>query len=396
MKRVAWSSVFIGLFIVLGTVFAIFYAKGYRILPQSGRASIEGTGLLVLTSKPDGARVLIDGDFVTATNNTINLFPGTYSIEIQKDGYISWKKTIQVKKEVVTQATALLIPAAPKLEAVTTTGVDNIIIDSSYTFLAYMTASASAQKNGIYVLDMRSTPLISLGITPTQIVNNNIDDFSNAALSFSPDTKQLLATTSAATYLLSTNGINDKPQNVSSTLSQIEKDWQQQQLEKDKKLADALPKKIRQIASSNFKNMSPSPDGDKILYSASISAQLPVITKKRLPGENTTPEDRNLKPGNLYVYDIKEDRNYLILDFSSLNSNESLPKYLWHPDSNHLIFAQGKRIYIIEFDAQNKTTIYAGPFLDSYVFPWPDGSSTAIVTRLSPEVPYNLYRISLK
>lgn len=395
MKRVAWSSIFIGLFIVLGTLFAILYAKGYRILPQSGKASIEGTGLLVLTSSPDGARVLINGELTTATNNTINLFPGSYDVEIQKDGYISWKKTVQIKRETVTQATALLVPAAPKLEAVTTIGVNNIIIDDSYTFLAYTATSSSAQKNGIYVLDMTSKPLISLGISPTQIANDTIRKFSDASLLFSPDGKELTATLSGQTFLLSTGGMNDRPKDISGTLSQTEKEWELQKQEKEKKLIEALPKDLRNIASKNFKDMVPSPDGDKILYSANANTALPILMEKRLPGENSTPQDRYLKNNSIYVYDIKEDRNYLILDTSG-KSKRNIPRYLWHPDSSHLVYADNKRVNIVEFDGQNMTTVYAGPFLDSYVFPWPDGSSIAIVTRLTPEVPYNLYRVSLQ
>lgn len=72
--------------LVLGTIVAILYAKGYQFGFGNGHPEVSGTGLLVATSTPDGAQVFVDGHLTTATNNTINLAPGTYSVKIQKDG----------------------------------------------------------------------------------------------------------------------------------------------------------------------------------------------------------------------------------------------------------------------------------------------------------------------
>ena len=70
---------------------------------------------------------------------------------------------------------------------------------------------------------------------------------------------------------------------------------------------------------------------------------------------------------------------------------------MWLPDSEHLIYVHDKNINIMEFDAANDTKIYAGPFLDKYVFPWPDSSKIVILTNLgNTNTPPNLYTISLK
>ena len=191
MKRVAISTVLILFFITIRTVVAILYAKGYRFLPQNGKGMIEGTGLLVLTSKPDGAKVLVNNHFTTATNNTINLQPGNYDVKIQKDGYFTWEKTIIIKKETVSEANALLFPVAPKLEAVTTTGAENPIMDTTGTLLAYTVSSASATKNGVYVIDMSARPLIPFGSASVQIANDVADTMSKAKLTFSSDGKEL-------------------------------------------------------------------------------------------------------------------------------------------------------------------------------------------------------------
>src|SRR5579872_2180296 len=102
MKKVL---IYVGIFafLVLGTIVAILYGKGYQFGFGNGRPEVTGTGLLVATSTPDGAQVLVDGHLTTATNNTINLAPGSYKITIEKDGYFSWEKQLVIQKEVVTK-----------------------------------------------------------------------------------------------------------------------------------------------------------------------------------------------------------------------------------------------------------------------------------------------------
>ncbi len=87
-------------FLLAAAVFvAIVLARGYSF--NLDTRNLIPTGILVATSDPDGAEVLIDGKLKTATNNTINLPPGKYDIKIQKDGYTPWEKKVEVKKEEV-------------------------------------------------------------------------------------------------------------------------------------------------------------------------------------------------------------------------------------------------------------------------------------------------------
>jgi len=112
----------------------------------------------------------------TATDNTINLSPNTYDVKIVKEGYFSWEKNLVVKKEVVTKAEALLFPTTPKLESITSTGVENPVLDPSQTKIAYTVSSQSAStKRGVFVLDMSSRPILTLQGDSTQIA----DDSSN-------------------------------------------------------------------------------------------------------------------------------------------------------------------------------------------------------------------------
>lgn len=397
MKRIVISTVIILSLLLIGTATGIFYARGYRFDPSNPGAILEGTGLLVLTSRPDGARVLIDDHFTTATNNTINLTPGSYKVKIEKDGYFTWEKTIEIKKEAVSQANATLFPIAPRLEAVTTTGALNPILDKSGSLIAYTVSSASAERNGIYTINM-ATSIIPLGGGATQIANDLLGSFSKAILNLSPDGTQLIASVSAGireiptSYLLNSRSFNQNPRDITATINQTLNEWESQKILADKKLIESFPRKIRKIASPYFKNPVLSPEEDKILYTASSSATLPIIITPRLPGTNSTPEKREIVEDDIYVYDIKEDRNYL------LSTKEDAPKkFYWHPDSSHLVYAKNGKINVVEFDGKNVTTVYAGPFEDNFVFPWPDGSSLVILTNLNiPDAPINLYRISLR
>lgn len=382
-------------FLLLATIGVIYYGKGYRIFNDNGKPNFLGTGMLVATSVPDGAQVFIDGHLTTATDNTINLSPGEYTVKIQKEGYFPWEKKIIVKKEVVTKAEARLFPSAPKLESITTGGVENPVMDPSQTRLAYTVASHSAiKKRGAYVLDMSTRPILTLQNSANQIADDLTNLFSASKLSWSPDGTEILATISAdfeSIYLLDARTFNENPTDVSATMLTVNSSWDKQKQEKDKAQMETLSKKIRKTAADNFEILSWSAsDQPKILYAAKNTIELPKI--KKIIGGNTTPEDRSLKKGAVYVYDITEDRNYKLFD--SLDPEISLT---WFPDSSHLVYEHDQKVEIMEYDGGNKTVVYAGPFVEHSVFPWPDGSKIVILTNLgnSSTTP-NLYTVLLK
>ena len=398
MKKQFVISLFIFLFLVGATAIVVIFGKGYRFGFDKSKIQLAGTGLLVAKSNPDGASVFVNGHLTTATDNTINLFPGEYAIRIYKEGYFPWEKKIKIQQEVVAQADALLFPTAPKLESITASGVENPTIDPSQTRLAFTVASQSALKNGVYVLDMSSRSILTLQSSSTQLVNDTADTFSKAGLARSPDGKQLVATISAATtYLLNANDFNQSPVDATATLINVQNTWQKDKAEKDEARVSTLKSSLKTMITKNFSIIAWSPDETKILYQASTSATLPIIITPRLIGVDTTPEERTIKEKMVYVYDTKEDKNFKIDVDPSLLQNTSSPPLRWFSDSRHLIFVHDKKIDIMDYDATNVTTIYAGPFVDNYVFPWPNGSKMVILTNLgNPTILPNLYTISLK
>ncbi|MEK7159880.1 MAG: PEGA domain-containing protein [Patescibacteria group bacterium] len=400
MRKQLIVSALILLFLALVTIFVIIYGKGYRFNLKGSNAILSGTGLLVATSTPDGAQVLINDHLTTATDNTINLAPGEYTVKIFKEGYFTWEKNIIIKKEVVSKADALLFPKAPKLESITNIGILNPVIDPSKTKIAYLVASQSAVKNGVYILDMTSRPILTLQSASTQIANDILDYLSTSNIQWSPDSKEILAASGRlikTTYLLETNTLNQNPKDVTETIVSVDASWNKLKTEKQKALMDSLPKKLKKVVSEQFNILEWSSDETKILYEASQSAEIPLIITPPLIGTNSTPEVRSLKKGEVYTYDIKEDRNYKILDFVPKKEDNSPLPLMWYPDSKHLVYVHSSKIDIMEYDAKNQTTIYAGPFVDGFVFPWPDATKLVILTDLgNPSITPNLYTIGLK
>ncbi len=396
IKHPIYRTFFILILITVVAVGAIAYGRGYRITrDETGRNIVAGTGLLVLTSVPDGARAFVDDELVTATDNTVNLKPGTYKVRIEKDGYFAWEKQIEIKNERVTETNALLFPKAPQLTNLTTNGATNPVTDMERKIVAYTVASASSELNGIYVMNL-NRGILPFGDGSRQIANNLIDNFSDSKIEVSPDGLQLLATIEAVstgssrTYLLNTNEFNASPLLVTTTVDEIRDEWKEESLTFKNERIKALPRRVQGLFSQYFENPLFSPEEDKVLYTASISATLPIVINPPIPSTNSTPETRTLIEGNIYVYNIKDDKNYLLKDVQ----NNTAPEYIWHPANRHLYFIEDNRINTIEYDGFNKTTVYAGPFIGEFVTPSSDGTGIVILTNFNdPTNPPNLYKV---
>lgn len=396
IKHPIYRTLLVLCLITLVAIGAIAYGRGYRITKdQDGRNIVAGTGLLVLTSTPDGARAFIDGELSTATDNTVNLKPGMYKVKIEKDGYFPWEKDIEIKNERVTETNALLFPTAPQLTNLTTTGASKTITDKERKIIAYTVASASSELNGIYIMNL-NRGILPIGDARRQIANNLIDNFSQADLEVSPDGLELLATIqptstgSARTYLLNTNELNASPLLVTSTADEIRERWQIESEAFENERKKALPRRVQGLFSQYFENPLFSPEEDKVLYTASISASLPLVINPPLPSTNSTPEVRDIIEGNVYVYNIKDDKNYLL----RTSETGERPDYIWNPSNSHLYFVEGNKINSVEYDGFNNTTVYAGPFLNNFLTPSPDGTGIVILTSFNdPTTPPNLYRV---
>ena len=200
-------------------------------------------------------------------------------------------------------------------------------------------------------------------------------------------------------YLIATDRFTPTDQlgDVSLRLDLILEEWHQEEQEELALKLKKVPEAMVKIATSSAKMITFSPDEERFFYLATDSAKIPENLIPHPPARSTQPEEREIKPDNVYVYDLKEDTNFRLGTAEELGISEEKAPIYWLND-RHLLFIDQEKseIKIIEADATNKQTIYAGPFENSYVFPSPSGKSLIILTSLHPDSPGNLYEVRVR
>jgi hypothetical protein len=421
---------FVTVCVVLGTAATIIaYGRGYRF--DLGTTNVRPTGLMSATSQPVGAQVFIDGKLRAATDISFNIDPGWYTVAIAKEGYQTWEKRLRVQGEVVTRADAMLLPANPSLTAITGNGVVSPVLSPDGSKLAFVVPTPTAtsagtltDRAGIWVLDLTDKPL-GLNRDSRQIATNTDINVNLVTLAWSADSKQVLARLKPKAgipsfFLLEADRLNDPPISAGSVATLTNTWLELLRTKEEDKLATLAPEFIAE-ATTSMKIIAFSPDETKILYEATAAATLPEHIIPALIGTNPTEETRTLTKDTLYVYDIKEDRNYSLGASSNLGvlpapkpltatqkTSDALfteyaattgPKSLqWLATSRHLVYAGNEKIDVMEYDGGNRKTVYAGPFWDTFVVPWTNGTKLVILTNLNSaaSLENNLYAVNLR
>ena len=421
MKQKLIGPILIFLFLALLSISVILYGRGYRVdLKQKG---LKTTGLLAATSDPKGASIFVDDKLVSATDDTLNLEPGWYDVRLDKEGYIPWQKKMEIKKEIVAETKASLFRSNPSLSPLTSSGTKAPSLSPDGTKIAYVVPYQPTTNNrqpttnyGIFVSNLNNHPL-SLSRKPTLIFSRKISPQEEISLLWSPNSAQVLLLEKSTAFLLDLSKKNQSPPNLIGTLPSLFSTWQRKKEELEKKKVLSLAEPLIELFSRSAKILAFSPNETKILYRATASASISKVIKPPLLATNPTQETRAIELEKIYVYDLKEDRNYLIdhkVGPSKKSSTESRavqsreagqgPTFTgsdplqWLPTSRHLILTEENTISILEYDGTNKTTIYASSFEENFAVPFPDGNRLVILTTLNPTTSTlsNLYSLSLK
>ena len=396
--------VFLLTVIIVGTVgyLVSLYARGYRFDGKSLKFS--PSGLLVANSDPEGASVIVNGELKSATDTTLSLAPGTYDVEIKKEGFMSWKKRLVIEKEVVTEANSSLFRSVPSLTPVTFYGSANPVASSDFTKIAYAVLPENGDdpsKVGLWVMETLNLPF-GFAKEPRRITDGNLNE---ATWTWSPDSREILLTTKLGLFLLDTGAFTPQAQrvNVASRLEEIQSLWDEEKQTKLEARLRNLPQEHADVFIRKVQNLAFSPDETKILYTASGSATLKADLVKQLPGASTQKQEREIKEGQTYVYDIKEDRNFLIeenpeeLTISPDFYATSRKSLSWFPTSSHLVLAQDGKITIMDYDATNRQVVYTGSFVPPYAFPFASTGRLLILTNLGANSALpNLYSVTIK
>ncbi len=432
LKRAA-SMLFVGIAILAVAALIIFFARGYRFSTEGG--GLNSRGILVANSAPTNAQIYVNDKFSGLTSDNIYLPPGSYDVMIRKEGYSDWKKRFVIKGEVVSRVDAQLFSANPSLTPLTNRGIINPLLSPSREKVAYVVlpdgnSPTGEETGGIFVASISSKTLgifrqnsllIPYSNLPVEAVAEKIQ------FVFSIDEKNLLVFLfDEADNLLSvllTNVGGNPGDFFDATLSYREllTKWRQQELQINEKILDTFKKKVSEVLKENAYLVEVSPDKSKLLYFAVQDAYLPRIIQPPLIGSVPTGENRYLKQANFYIYDSKEDKNFQLNLFSTaerqnirrflaetalkeeLDLEDWQDKYrlferlIWYSDSRHLVFNGNDTLSIIEYDGENRTLVYSGPFEEFFLSATPDGKLT-VLTNINPKknIYPDLYTVSIK
>ena len=396
----------------------VAYARGYRFNTVDN--SVVPTGIMIASSTPDGAKIYVDGELKGATNSNITLNPGQYEVEIVKEGYFPWKQTVVIKGELVARTDAVLFPQNPSLSPLTSLGIikahffdqaNKVLLLSESTETATVSARVDGRiigtdKAGIYLLDHANRPLSlfnSLRLLALKSVFPEVLNFEETEVRLSPDGKEILFTLTrlGSSYLLSLDQEEQVPFNVTRSKQAIIDAWDEKDRKNLQKILETFKDPLPQIATDSFQIISFSPDDSKILYQAKRNTFLPDLINPPLVSTNQTPQIRNIEKDQFYVYDKREDRNYLLelkdgfeptpTPKNSRNKTTQVPKsvpvennLIWYPDSNHLIIKDEGRVSVIRYDGTHRQTVYSGPFEQGFLGVTSDGR-LLILANLNPQ-----------
>lgn len=382
------------------TIVAVKIAKGYSF--NSAEKRFDPGGILVATSNPDGAQVFVNDKLETATNNTISLSPGNYKVEIKKDGFSPWVKELKIEKELVTKTDAYLFPSVTDLRPLTFSGAQNPSSSPDGTKIVYSLPATESAKSGIWVHDLIELPL-GLSRGPKQIIKPNPKgrSFTKAQFFWSPDSRQLLITLDKESFLIDANQLTLENNliNSASALKSIKAAWKEEEEKMLQVKIKRLPKQLQSILRGSATNLRFNQDGEKLLYEATASAQIPTNLIPPPLATSAQKEERIIEPDRYYVYDLKEDKNFFVSKIKKEEGSDiKTPVLSWFPTNRHLTWVEPGKISLIEDDGTNKTTVYAGPFEDYFVLPHPNSSKLIILTTFGQESNQlaNLYTINLR
>src|SRR3990172_416716 len=137
MRNNPWTIFGILAIMIAITAGIILYASGFRL--DLGQGGFAKTGMILVKSVPDGAKVFLDEELAGATDSTIgSLKPKTHHLKIEKEGFLSWEKDIEVEEKLITGVNAILLPISPSLKAITQNGAKLITPSASGAKSAFL------------------------------------------------------------------------------------------------------------------------------------------------------------------------------------------------------------------------------------------------------------------
>nr|MBP9691285.1 PEGA domain-containing protein [Candidatus Woesebacteria bacterium] len=306
----------------------ISYARGYRFNLKEGKLS--STGIISINSSPRAATIFINDELKGATDSNITLPYGAYKVKVKKEGYSDWGKDISLKGEIVMSLNALLFSKSPSLTPLTTVGITKASPVGNFDKILLVSHTEDIEKDGIYLFEPSTQPVTifpPLKLILLQSLLPKEVDINSAEFEFDPSYQRAVVTfsylepegvaldaeqTRSIAYLISIDQQNVELFDITASKDDILAAWEKEKNLELVKVLETLPDELQKVATESFYLVSLSPDEKKIMYVAKNDATVPLLIAPPLIGANQVKEERDIKTGNIYIYDKKEDKNFRV------------------------------------------------------------------------------------
>lgn len=143
-------------FVIIAPI-VILYAVGYR--PQISSPIPRAVGVILADSNPPKASIIINGiDKGTLPRAVPNIEPGITSIQVTKDGYTSWQKSLEIKSAEATDVRSIVLLPSSFDETSVVANARAFSLSPSGLFIA--TANTDGK---LHIQDIEGAPISASG-----------------------------------------------------------------------------------------------------------------------------------------------------------------------------------------------------------------------------------------
>ncbi|MCA9390371.1 PEGA domain-containing protein [candidate division WWE3 bacterium] len=370
----------------------MFFARGYQF--DVNDRNLKQTGILSLNSTPTGALIYINDVPQDVTDNSITgLKEATYTVRLEKSGYHTWTKDVQIVSGEVNQVHALLISSFPEIKPLTITGAQSPTMSPDRQRMIYSVNTENAQnqdgeqQKGLWVLDLAGRPFNILNRPNLLIADTDRFKYSQGNLTWSADSQSVLIKIDDVTYFLIDIQSKDTTQLVAKDVNELLAKWDDEQKQNDELLRERFSTEVQALLPSTSSVISWSPDQTKILFSEENDQKIVYKIIDLNPKEYT---DLAKSADGVKTYTVHE------------KEKDNAGYITWYPDSKHVLVFEPTsaddtgQVSIMEIEGTNKISIYSGKVLGGLVYPHPDGSRVIIQTNFTDDSSQsNLYSVSV-
>ncbi|PIR94220.1 hypothetical protein COT97_02555 [Candidatus Falkowbacteria bacterium CG10_big_fil_rev_8_21_14_0_10_39_11] len=399
---------FILAFVIIAPIL-IFYTAGYRYNPKKQQLATAGT--LVIQTSPRAAVVSLNGQ--NAYNTPIrltDLSPQKYLINVTKDGYYPWKKTLSVNAQETTFAEDIILFKQSSPRKISNLLIDSMLVTPDHKGTALLSQSAGGVEIFYYNFGNENIEKIYSTTNTMNKLNLSWSKDGNFLLvsANAPGINSIIINRTAPSVTISVDDFIDQAKNIKFSL---ENDNVLFATSENKIVEATIQNKI--LLTNTVAEIDAAIETDFIVYNGYLYSMSKIkdneteIFRNNLNEEADRPEPRIILPNGQYkianvvdnhlvieetennktifvqlelnsiltsisslsAYDYFEKQNILLTadrneiityDLNKYNSETTITRVsdgidhaCWYPESNYIVFTLNQQAKIIELDERD-------------------------------------------